>query len=106
MEELGEETLYALGGHVWRVEEALEGLGALFRISGDLGSLESREVHGIGELIVFIKNEATKVRRVLTERSLAQEFREFAPKDDPKRGTAKKDVSDGAPTSSSTNEKG
>ena len=85
MEKLSEGTLYALGGHVWRIEGALGGLGALFRMADDLGSLDGDEIHGMGELIVFIQNEAKKVRRVLTEHRQAAEFPEFASGDDLKK---------------------
>ena len=85
MEGLGEGTLYALGDHVWKVEGALGGLGALLRTVGELESLSREEVHGIGELIVFIKNEAGKVRRTLTDRHHAPEFREFASGQDIKK---------------------
>ena len=78
MESLSEGMLYALGEHVWKVEDALGGLGALFRAVGEFESLSRDEIHGIGELIVFIKNEAGKVRRTLTDQHHAPEFQEFA----------------------------
>ena len=84
MESLSEGTLYALGEHVWKVEDALGGLGALFRAVG-VESLSRDEIRGIGELVVFIKNEAGKVRRTLTDRQHAPEFQEFAPVGEAKR---------------------
>ena len=85
MESFDERTLYNLGYHVWKVEFSMEGLGALFRVAGDDEFLDRDEMHGIGEIIVLIKNESRKVRRVLMERYSVPEFRKFASGDDLKK---------------------
>ena len=51
----------------------------------DYDFLEPEEVHGIGEMLEVLKEDAWKASRSLIDKHLVEELREFASEDDLKK---------------------
>ena len=85
MESLNNETVENIGYCVSRIHKILEGLSGLLRCVNDYDFLEPEEVHGIGEMLDMLKEDAWKASRSLIDKHLVEELREFASEDDLKK---------------------
>ena len=85
MENLSNETLDNIGYCVSRIHKILEGPSGLLRCVNDYDFLEPEEVHGIGEMLEVLKEDAWKASRSLIDKHLVEELREFASEDDLKK---------------------
>ena len=85
MENLNKETVENIGYSVSRIHKILEGLSGLLRCVNDYDFLEPEEVHGIGEMLEVLKEDAWKASRSLIDKHLVEELREFASEDDLKK---------------------
>ena len=85
MEKLSNETVENIGYCVSRIHKILEGLSGLLRCVNDYDFLEPEEVHGIGEMLEVLKEDAWKASRSLIDKHLVEELKEFASEDDLKK---------------------
>ena len=85
MDKLSNETVENIGYSVARIHKILEGLSGLLRCMNNYDFLEPEEMHGLGEMLEILRDDAWKASRSLIDKHLVEELREFASEDDLKK---------------------
>ena len=85
MQSLDNETVENIGYSVSRTHKILEGLSGLLRCMNQYDFLEPEEMHGLGEMLEILRDDAWKASRSLIDKHLVEELREFASEDDLKK---------------------